>query len=239
MPRAPARRTMKALLFSLVLLGTIALPAAQPPPPAGPAPYHDRMQWWGDARFGLFIHWGPVSLKGTEIGWSRGGARLDPMDTVIRLQLDGSAMDIPGLAQGAELKPTVSNVFQQQTDDYGPQHAFDHDPHTRWATDRGTKQAWIAADLGQPRAIQRVRIEEAAPYDDRVRQFEFQYRNTTGWKTLFTGTTLGRRFQKQFPPVTARELRLHILDASEGPALAELEFVERRSPGGKPPGPAI
>jgi len=30
------------------------------------------MQWWTDARFGMFIHWGPVSLKGTEIGWSRG-----------------------------------------------------------------------------------------------------------------------------------------------------------------------
>ena len=27
---------------------------------------------WQDARFGMFIHWGPVSLKGTEIGWSRG-----------------------------------------------------------------------------------------------------------------------------------------------------------------------
>lgn len=27
---------------------------------------------WRQMRFGLFIHWGPVSLKGTEIGWSRG-----------------------------------------------------------------------------------------------------------------------------------------------------------------------
>src|SRR5690625_4409082 len=24
-----------------------------------------------ELRFGLFIHWGPVTLKGTEIGWSR------------------------------------------------------------------------------------------------------------------------------------------------------------------------
>ncbi len=31
-----------------------------------------RLEWWKDARFGMFIHWGPVSLKGTEIGWSRG-----------------------------------------------------------------------------------------------------------------------------------------------------------------------
>ena len=36
---------------------------------------NDRIAWWREARFGLFIHWGPVSLKGTEIGWSRGGER--------------------------------------------------------------------------------------------------------------------------------------------------------------------
>jgi len=33
------------------------------------------LAWWQDARFGMFIHWGPVSLQGTEIGWSRGGER--------------------------------------------------------------------------------------------------------------------------------------------------------------------
>ncbi len=33
------------------------------------------MHWWREARFGMFIHWGPVSLRGTEIGWSRGGER--------------------------------------------------------------------------------------------------------------------------------------------------------------------
>jgi alpha-L-fucosidase len=32
----------------------------------------ERLEWWKDARFGMFIHWGPVSLKGTEISWSRG-----------------------------------------------------------------------------------------------------------------------------------------------------------------------
>ena len=30
---------------------------------------------WRKLKFGLFIHWGPVSLEGTEIGWSRRGAR--------------------------------------------------------------------------------------------------------------------------------------------------------------------
>lgn len=34
-----------------------------------------RLEWWRKARFGMFVHWGPVSLKGTEISWSRGGLR--------------------------------------------------------------------------------------------------------------------------------------------------------------------
>ncbi len=30
-----------------------------------------KIQEWKDSRFGMFIHWGPIALKGTEIGWSR------------------------------------------------------------------------------------------------------------------------------------------------------------------------
>lgn len=36
-----------------------------------PRPFPERLAWWAEARFGVFIHWGPVSLKGTEISWSR------------------------------------------------------------------------------------------------------------------------------------------------------------------------
>jgi alpha-L-fucosidase len=32
----------------------------------------ESLQNWLDMRFGMFIHWGPVALRGTEIGWSRG-----------------------------------------------------------------------------------------------------------------------------------------------------------------------
>ncbi|NLX94700.1 MAG: alpha-L-fucosidase [Rhodopirellula sp.] len=37
-----------------------------------PAPDADALARWQAMRFGMFVHWGPVSLKGTEIGWSRG-----------------------------------------------------------------------------------------------------------------------------------------------------------------------
>jgi alpha-L-fucosidase len=42
------------------------------PPGDPPATDQKSLRSWRDAKFGLFIHWGPVSLKGTEIGWSRG-----------------------------------------------------------------------------------------------------------------------------------------------------------------------
>jgi len=30
-----------------------------------------KLEWFRDAKFGLFMHWGPSSVRGTEIGWSR------------------------------------------------------------------------------------------------------------------------------------------------------------------------
>ena len=53
------------LLFSTTLI--LALGAANESSESSA-----RLAWWREARFGMFIHWGPVTLKGTEIGWSRG-----------------------------------------------------------------------------------------------------------------------------------------------------------------------
>ena len=68
--------TIVAVLMA-VSCGTVGR-AADEPAAETKEQYEARLQWWREARFGLFIHWGSVSLKGTEIGWSRGangGAR--------------------------------------------------------------------------------------------------------------------------------------------------------------------
>ena len=54
---------------ALATLVSAASLLAQDAPPTAPP---EAVAKWQDARFGMFIHWGPVSLKGTEIGWSRG-----------------------------------------------------------------------------------------------------------------------------------------------------------------------
>jgi alpha-L-fucosidase len=68
------RRWTSILLAGLVVCGlAVAIPGRTSVTtlshPAGADP--GRLAWWREARFGLFIHWGPVSLKGAEISWSR------------------------------------------------------------------------------------------------------------------------------------------------------------------------
>ena len=56
-------------------------PSNQDPTPRAAAPViaqDSRMQWWREARFGMFIHWDMSSVAGTEISWSRKGSK--PLD---------------------------------------------------------------------------------------------------------------------------------------------------------------
>jgi hypothetical protein len=59
-----------------------------------------------------------------------------------------------------------------------------------------------------------------------VQKFALEYRDGNEWKKIFTGTTLGEMFDKQFEPVVAREFRLNILDATDGPSINEIELLE-------------
>jgi alpha-L-fucosidase len=149
---------------------------------------------------------------------------LQPIDTIVKLELDRPAMDLPVFTPASGIQAAASNVYQKENDQYGAQAAFDNDAGTRWATDARTKQAWITADLGKPKTIETLRIQE---FYGRVTRFEFQYRAGAEWKTLFTGEKIGPKFQKKFDPVTAQEFRLNILDATDGPTLAEIELVEK------------
>lgn len=47
-------------------------------------PLSQRLKWWQDSKMGLFIHWGPVSLIGKEISWSREGYGKAKYDSLYR-----------------------------------------------------------------------------------------------------------------------------------------------------------
>ncbi|MCD6347139.1 MAG: alpha-L-fucosidase [Bacteroidales bacterium] len=81
-----------SLLLLLFLLPFCSTPPDAPLPPGGAGEANTELRTnaaalekWQDMRFGMFVHWGPVSQKGTEIGWSRG--REIPFSTYDSLYL--------------------------------------------------------------------------------------------------------------------------------------------------------
>jgi len=68
------------------------------------------LKQWKEMRFGMFIHWGPVTLRGTEIGWSRGPqVRIEDYDSLYR-EFDPvlfNAKEWVGIAKSAGMKYLV------------------------------------------------------------------------------------------------------------------------------------
>ena len=83
--------TMRMVLLLLVSIGLSGagladrIQAQDRPQAAEYHPAAESIAKWRKMRFGMFIHWGPVAIKGTEIGWSR--ARQVPKEEYDRLYL--------------------------------------------------------------------------------------------------------------------------------------------------------
>jgi alpha-L-fucosidase len=149
---------------------------------------------------------------------------------MVELVLDGPAFEIPPVrvveppsGSVARARPVrASNTFLRRKKEYGPELAVDDDPKTRWATDSGTSEAWLEVDLGEAVSIGRVFIDEREW--NRVRKFQLEYRVGEEWQTMLAGKRIGARYEKTFPPVTARHVRLHVLEATDGPTIWEFRL---------------
>jgi len=74
------KRTTALLAWAMLFLPSVAAASQGGESPGDESPAYldappEVVDAWRQLKFGLFVHWGPVSLKGTEIGWSRGGER--------------------------------------------------------------------------------------------------------------------------------------------------------------------
>ncbi len=153
----------------------------------------------------------------------------DDIATIIELVLDGSAFDIepvalPSLSLTVGKEVAASNVYMKQVAMFGAQQACDGDNQTRWATDSGTKMAWLEVDLLKPETFTQAIIKEA--YAGRVTRFELQKLNGEKWETFHIGTTLGQSKLMRFDSVTAQKVRLNILEASDGPTISEFQLLK-------------
>ena len=85
----------------------------------------DRMKWWTEARFGMFIHWDMSSLAGTEISWSRNGSK---------------PLDIFGDPAGYVEDPVYDHLYEK----FNPT-SFDANAWAKLAKDAGMKYVVFTA----------------------------------------------------------------------------------------------
>ena len=137
----------------------------------------------------------------------------------LRKMIDNPTASRPTVVTNAKLR--ASNVFQNQ-DQYGPQNAVDNNWATRWATDTDVKSALLEIDLQEARTFDTVVINEGW---DRIRRFQLQYESEGKWRIFLEGTLIGSDYEKKFKPVTARRVRLNILEATDGPTLWEFQIL--------------
>jgi alpha-L-fucosidase len=99
--------------------------------------------------------------------------------------------------------------------------ATDGDEFTRWGAAPDYRSGWLEIDLGAPMRVGSAVIKELAY--PRTQQFAIEFKDGAAWKPLVTGEKIAGEKEFKFPPVTARQFRLHILKASEVPTIEEFQ----------------
>ncbi len=154
----------------------------------------------------------------------------DPLDTIVKLDLDGSAMDLPlatsfsgSLTQGRTA--IASSEWKGGGRDTSAAMAVDGNSPTCWAADGvvdAKSNSWLEVDLGKPETFSSVMIEEA--FGKRIEAFSLQAWKHGEWTTFLTGTNIGLNWKKTFPPVTAKRVRLLISKANDNPGISEFQL---------------
>jgi alpha-L-fucosidase len=70
------------LMGLLTLIVTLSFCMETVAEPAARSFNQPKLQWWQQARFGMFLHWGPASLTGNEISWSRNQYGINKYDSL-------------------------------------------------------------------------------------------------------------------------------------------------------------
>jgi len=117
-------------------------------------------------------------------------------------------------------KIEASNV-RGNSPDFAPANVFDSTRNTYWATDDNVTNAELIISLAAPVTFNVISLREYLPLGQRVDAFVLDRWQDGKWSEFAKGTSIGNRRLLRFDPVTADKVRLRILQAAGGPAIAE------------------
>ncbi len=180
---------------------------------------------------------GEVSLKQSDTGLEIRIAKEDrkAIDTIVALEIDRPAMEfepIPVKSLNVPItegkKGTASSVrnIHGNVTRYSANSALDGRDNTRWTTELGDKSAWMEVDLGKEMSFDRAAILVSGPTGER---FALEYRKGKEWVVFHEGKDIEPGFDIRFDPITARFVRLNILESSREPSVSEFQLFAPKS----------
>ncbi|MHB0956361.1 MAG: alpha-L-fucosidase [Pirellulaceae bacterium] len=162
---------------------------------------------------------------------------LQPPDTIVVLDLDGSAAGLAPIEEQvltADAKVSASSTRDAHA--YGAEQTVDGDRRTYWTTDTGVTEGWLEFDLGKPHTFARAILDEGD--DGWIRHVRIQAKIDDQWKTVFEyqhgHPTLWNQIPMElfcpefkFEAVTAQQVKVHILLATQSPVVREFRLYAR------------
>jgi alpha-L-fucosidase len=112
--------------------------------------------------------------------------------------------------------------------------AVDGKKSTCWSTDDGVTAATLELDLGEVKTFNCAMLQEHIQSGQRIEKFVLEAQVGGQWKELAGATVVGYKRLLRFPEVTARRVRVRVLESRLCPTLRN--FALYRVPGvPKPP----
>jgi alpha-L-fucosidase len=160
----------------------------------------------------------------------------DALDTIVKLDLDGSAMEMPLTTSlnGSLTRwktATASSEWKGPVGDHSAAMAVDGSSLTFWGADvvaDATTNSWLEVDLGKPETFSSLKIEEYS--GKRIEAFSVQAWKDNAWAPILTGTSIGLAWKQTFPPVTAQRVRLLVTKANNNPCISEFQLFSEKEP---------
>ena len=140
----------------------------------------------------------------------------DPVASVVAVEFQGEPPVLESMALG---KPATASA---SAGGRTPENAVDAHPTSRWETPPDATDGWLQVDLGAPKTFATTRIGYA--YGS-MKRFALEYQEGGEWKTIFQDKDMPHdEYVKTFPPVTARLVRLHVLESTGAVNVADFEL---------------
>ncbi|MGD8699210.1 MAG: alpha-L-fucosidase [Gemmatimonadales bacterium] len=147
--------------------------------------------------------------------------RLDAAD-VERLYEFRQALDTIFAVNAARGKQVRASNVRGASPEYSAQRVADGDLTTFWAADDSVRRATLELDLGEPVEFNIVQTQEPIQLGQRIASYHLQVEMDDGWRTIYSGTTIGHKKIDRIERTRARRLRVVIDDARATPLVSEV-----------------